>query len=203
MSFFQHNAAEALATPRRPPPWLRPPANVVPVDVPLGLVVARTEAAVIAIPAVQVYPIGLNVSLMVRIRDQPDARVGVHHTQYAFDPTSDDFVRLGVQFGDGGKATNLRRPRARSDQPPAGPLLTPCGGSGSAGAWDTYYWLWPLPSPGRLLIVVEWPAQQISETAVEVAADPILEAAGRAVTLWPEEDTHNGPAARVRTDGRT
>jgi hypothetical protein len=56
MSFFQHNAAEAPATPRRLPPWPRPPANIVPVDVPLGLLVVRTEAAVIAIPAVQVYP---------------------------------------------------------------------------------------------------------------------------------------------------
>jgi hypothetical protein len=61
----------------------------------------------------------------------------------------------------------------------------PHGGSGSAGAWDTYYWLWPLPPPGRLLIVVEWPAKDTSEAAVEVAADPVLKAAARAVTLWP------------------
>jgi hypothetical protein len=154
-------------------------------------------------PAVQVYPIGLSFSLMLRIGDQPDARVGVHHTQYAFDPSSDEFVRLGVQFADGGKATNLRHPRPPSDQPPAGPLVTPHGGSGSAGAWDTYYWLWPLPPPGRLLIVAEWPAQHISETAVEVAADPILEAAAHAVTLWPEEDTHGGPAGYVRIDSGT
>jgi hypothetical protein len=54
-----------------------------------------------------------------------------------------------------------------------------------------------------LLIVVEWPAQHISETAVEVATDPILEAAGRAVALWPEEDTHGGPAGYVRIEGGT
>jgi hypothetical protein len=202
MSFFEHRGEEAPATPRRLPPWLRPPANVVPADVPLGLLVARTQAAVIAVPAVQVYPIGLSFSLMVRTRDQPDGRVGVHHTQYAYDPTSDEFVRLGVQFADGRKATNLRRPRPPSDQPASGPLLTPHGGSGSAGAWDTYYWLWPLPPPGRLLIVAEWPAQHINETAVEVAADPILEAAARAVTLWPE-DTQGGPAGYVRIEGGT
>ena len=203
MSFFERRETEASATPRRLPPWLRPPANVVPVDVPLGLLVARTEVAVIAIPAVQVYPIGLSLSLMVRMRDQQGARVGMHHSQYAFDPSSDDFVRLGVQFADGGKATNLRRPRPPSDQPPAGPLLTPHGGSGSIGAWDTHYWLWPLPPPGLLRIVAEWPAQHISETAVEVTADPIREAAAHAVTLWPEEDAPAGPVGYVRIDGGT
>jgi hypothetical protein len=201
MSFFERAGADAPATPRRLPAWLRPPANVVPVDVPLGVLIARTEAAVIAVPAVQVYPIGLSFSLMVRIRDQPGTRVGVQHSQYAFDPSSDDFVRLGVQFADGRKATNLHRPRPPFDQPPAGPLLTPHGGSGSAGAWDTYYWLWPLPPPGRLLLVAEWPAQHISESAVEVAADPILAAAAGAVTLWPEDDAPGGPAGSVRIDG--
>jgi hypothetical protein len=106
-----------------------------------------------------------------------------------------------VQFADGGKATNLHRPRPPSDRPPAGPLLTPHGGSGSVGAWDTSYWLWPLPPPGRLLLVAEWPAQHISESAVEVVADPILAAAAGAVTLWPNDDTPGGPAGSVRIDG--
>jgi hypothetical protein len=187
--------------PHLPPPWLRPPTNIIPVVVPLGLLVGRNQAAVIAVPAVQAFPIGMSLSLMVRARPQPDTRRGRHHAQFTYDAASEDFVRFGVEFSDGRKATNLLLPhRGQLDQPPPGPLLTPHGGGGSPGAWDTFYWLWPLPTPGRLLMVAEWPAQHIGESAVEVDADPILEAAAQATTLWPEEG-NPGPAGHLRIDG--
>jgi hypothetical protein len=34
--------------------------------------------------------------------------------------------------------------------------------------------------------VCEWPARGIAESRVEIDAGSILEAAGRAVTLWPD-----------------
>jgi hypothetical protein len=171
---------------------IRPPANVIPAVVPLGLVLARNQDAAIAVPAVEAYPTGLGLMLVVRVRLGAGAR-GPQHGLLTHDPTSDEFVRLGVQFSDGRTATNLRRPLPpRAGEPPAGPLLTPHGGSGSDGAWHTSYWLWPLPPPGRLLLVAEWPAHQLSETTAEVDTDPILAAAAHAVTLWPEDDNAGG-----------
>jgi hypothetical protein len=121
------------------------------------------------------------------------------HSLFTYETSSDQFVRLGVQYSDGRKATNLRRPRPpRAGEPPTGPLLTPRGGSGSEGTWDTSYWLWPPPPPGRLLIVAEWPAYHLSETSAEVDADPILEAAALAVTLWPEDDNPGGQVGHVQ-----
>jgi hypothetical protein len=200
MSFFEQQAEEGPATPKRPPAWFAPPANVVPVVVPLGLVLARSDDAAIAVPAVQAYPIGLSLTLVVRVRQRPGAR-GPQHLM-THDPTSDQFVRLGVQFSDGRKATNLHRLRSpRAGEPPAGPLLTLRGSSETDGAWDATYWLWPLPSPGPLLIVAEWPTHQLSEARAEVDADPILEAAALAVTLWPEDDHPGGQIGQEPTAG--
>jgi hypothetical protein len=202
MSFFGQQAEEGSATPTRLPAWIRPPANVVPVVVPLGLVLARNQDAAIAVPAVQAYPTGLSLELGIRVRQPDGHRRGPQVPVFAYETTSDEFVRLGVQFSDGRKATNLRRPRPpRAGEPPPGPLLTPCGGSGGQGAWDTPYWLWPLPPPGRLLIVAEWPAYHLSETSAEVDADPILAAAALAVTLWPEDDNPGGQAGHVEIAG--
>lgn len=200
MSFFEQEVEEGLATPKQAPAWFSPPPNVVPVVVPLGLVLTRTDDAVIAVPAVQAYPAGLSLMLVARVRQRPGDRGPQRLMTY--DPTSHQFIRLGVQFSDGRKATNLHRPRPpRAGEPPAGPLLTPRGSSETHGAWDTTYWLWPLPPPGRLLIVAEWPALHLSETRAEVDADPILEAAALAVTLWPEDDDPGGQVARAPVAG--
>ena len=180
MSFFRQEVEEGLTTPKRAPAWFSPPPN--------------------AVPAVQAYPTGLSLMLVARVRQRPGDRGSQRLMTY--DPTSDQFVRLGVQFSDGRKATNLQRPRSpRAGEPPAGPLLTPRGSSETQGAWDATYWLWPLPPPGRLLIVAEWPALHLSETRAEVDADPILEAAALAVTLWPEGDDPGGQVGHTPIAG--
>jgi hypothetical protein len=47
--------------------------------------------------------------------------------------------------------------------------------------------VWPLPPAGTLAFVCEWPLRGIVETRAEIDAAPILEAAGRAEVLWPED----------------
>ena len=49
------------------------------------------------------------------------------------------------------------------------------------------FWLWPLPPPGPLTFVVEWPALGIAETRAETDATAVVEAAASAAPLWPEE----------------
>jgi hypothetical protein len=44
------------------------------------------------------------------------------------------------------------------------------------------------PAPtGPFAFVCEWPARGISESRAEIDAVSILDAAGRAVTLWPDD----------------
>jgi hypothetical protein len=60
------------------------------------------------------------------------------------------------------------------------------GGVGGS-AWDMEHWVWPPPPPGPLAFVCEWPARAIAESRAEINAGSILEAAGRTVTLWPDD----------------
>jgi hypothetical protein len=54
-------------------------------------------------------------------------------------------------------------------------------------AWEVDVWMWGLPPPGPLVFASEWPARGISETRVEIDAGLVLEAAGRAVPIWPDQ----------------
>ncbi len=122
---------------------------------------------------------------------------------------SPELFRFGVQFGDGRKVTNLGRPfpsgwtayapmqvaqatqtasRApEPDQDTVEPVLVEHGGSSSGTRSDQSYWLWPLPPPGLLAFVCEWPSEGITLTRVEIDAAPILEAATHALVLWEEQ----------------
>ncbi len=66
------------------------------------------------------------------------------------------------------------------------------GGGGGERAWDMRFWLWPLPPPGLLAFVAEWPLGGIALTRVEVDADPIVQAAAEAETLWPDGEPTSG-----------
>jgi hypothetical protein len=99
---------------------------------------------------------------------------------------TDELLRFGVQFADGRKATNLDRPSYDPDREPDRPVLIQHGGGGGL-AWDMEHWVWPLPPPGPFTFVCEWPARGIEESGTEIDAGSILEAAGRAVTFWPDD----------------
>jgi hypothetical protein len=78
------------------------------------------------------------------------------------------------------------RPHAADDWTwtPDHPVLHPGGGSGGMRRYDVQYWLWPLPPPGPILVVCEWGDMGIELTTQSIEADPFLEAATRARSLW-------------------
>ncbi len=101
----------------------------------------------------------------------------------------DELFRFGIEFSDGRKATTLDWERLRPPgEPPRGPVLTMLGGGGDDRRWDQRYWVWPLPPPGPLAFVCEWPALGIALSRVDVDAELVLEAAARAEPLWTESD---------------
>ena len=69
-------------------------------------------------------------------------------------------LRFGVQFSDGRKATSVAVGHW-GEGSPSEPVLMPNGGNGGLRSWDISYWLWPLPPPGPLEFVVEWPIANI------------------------------------------
>ncbi len=122
---------------------------------------------------------------------------------------TDDRMRLGIAFADGRKATNLTgyphfpagasvtasSSSTRSTEcgdgvdhvdEPEPPLLLARGGGGDGRRWDQTYWVWGLPPDGPVGVVVEWPAEAVTETRVDVDGAAIRQAGARAEILWPD-----------------
>lgn len=107
----------------------------------------------------------------------------------------DSLLRIGFEFVDGRRASNLGGRRAHRtlmtpDVEPEDPVLMPhAGGGGNAGGGDVWfrpgYWLWPLPPSGPLRILCEWPIVAIPMTSIEIDGGTLVEAAGRCIELFP------------------
>jgi hypothetical protein len=70
--------------------------------------------------------------------------------------------------------------------------MFPLGGGGGGGRWSHANWVWPLPPPGPLTFVCEWPGLDIPLTRVAMDAERIRDAGGRAELLWPDAGTDAG-----------
>jgi hypothetical protein len=196
MSFFEAPAPGegvlARAVVVSPPAWAGPPDNVLPGVVPAELIVARTDRTVVAVTGLRAYPTGIGFTLSVRLRDLSDRERWRFASLFGYgipegEPPPDELLRFGVQFPNGAKATNLDRRPFPDDGEPDGPVLLEQGSSGyGTHAWDADEWLWPLPPPGPLAFVCEWPGRGLGLSRAEIDGERIREAAGRAVTLWPE-----------------
>jgi hypothetical protein len=184
------------------PEWIQAPQNQIGGPVPIRLVLARTEDVAVAVIGGAAYPSGFEFGISVRSRDLDEEadpwedpfwprRSGRGRTQEGL---PDELFRFGVEFSDGKRVTSLWGPG--DEERPKGPVLTPGGGGGGGGTWDCEYWLWPLPPPGPLAFVCEWPARGIALTRVEVDAALVRDAADRAETLWPPQPVRGGFHAR-------
>jgi hypothetical protein len=196
MGFFEPpprtTASVARAVVSSPPAWLGPPHNVLPGIAPVELIITRTKETVVAIPGIQAYPAGFNLTLSLRLRTLSAREQQVPYqlgfAAFEGDALPDEFLRFGVQFADGRKTTNLDRlPDDLEGQAPGRPVLHQHSAGGGDWAWDMEYWVWPLPPAGPLVFVCAWPSRGIAESRAEVDAGVILDAAGRAVTLWPDD----------------
>lgn len=204
MSFFEPPPSapppEQPDPPRRP--WHGPSDGIVGQAFALNLLLGRSEKAALWIPAVVVYPDGFEFAVEIRHRlDEEEfehpffmhAHLHGRRRRWSEEGIDPDFVRLGIEFSDGGKATNLdeRMPFAlpgEADEPPNGPVLSVAGGGGGGGGrWHHSFWVWPLPPEGPLAFVCEWPVADIPETRQEIDSASLRDAAAAAVVLWPDE----------------
>lgn len=205
--------------PERPErrPWHGASDSVVGQAVALNLLLARSENAALWIPSLLVYPDGFEFSVEIRHRLDEDelehplfmhAHLRRHRRRRAQDGLEPEFVRLGIEFADGGRATNLdaRMPFAVPGEPdpsPQGPVLSLArGGGGGGGRWHHDFWVWPLPPEGPLAFVCEWPVAGIPETRQEIDSAPIRDAAAAALVLWPDEH-RSGPGGVIYTSSQS
>jgi hypothetical protein len=191
-----------LEPPReRPPrpPWTGERDAVVGKTVALNLVIGRSDKAALWIPAITAFLDGFEFEIAMRYRlegefDHPLLLVHHRRREASAEGLDPGLLRLGVQFSDGRKATNVDSlmpfPMPREpDEPPEGPVLLERDGSGGAGRWHQGFWVWPLPPRGPLAFVCEWPAADISETRNEIDSALVRDAAADAIMLWSDAET--------------
>jgi hypothetical protein len=196
------------ALPVSRPPWTGrpqgPPLGVAVSDLLLG----RSEVASVFVDYVDAYPEGFE--LKIRASTSLSYReLGRPGDRWAPDVFGEDapragerrellpprLLRIGVQFADGRTATSIRG----HDRPAAGPVMQSLSGHRSGGRgesrFDQAYWIVPLPPPGPVSVVCEWPIVQIPVERVDIDAQLILDAAERARAMF-------GDGLRVHRDGR-
>jgi hypothetical protein len=172
--------------PGRPPSRTHfgPPDEVLGRPVPVGTIVARTPAVVIAVQRLTAYPTGFEMEVTVRTKDEPVEGSFDRIQRRVWGGTAafpGESLRVGVVFADGRRTMteNFR------DRLPSGNItLLPMGGGGSQTRFDQRYWVAPLPPPGPLGVVVEWATRDLPETRVDLDGAAIVAAAAEAEALW-------------------
>ena len=214
MSFVDLFGDDLDAEPPPEPPeaherpiWLGPPEGELGIAVPLALVLARSDRAVVALSHALAYSTGVSLQLVAHVEGLERRRAHLlfheqHGGQFDDDELPDGFLRLGVELPDGRRASNLgrRRPFPPPDAAPPGPVLLQHGGggggtSGTSISLHPAYWLWPLPGSGTLRVYCEWPVAGIALSDAAVDADALVDAASRSTSLW-EHPTADGPWTR-------
>jgi hypothetical protein len=188
MNFFDRfppPAAPAEPEPMAKPSWMKPD-DVFGGVVAAQLILARGDEVVLGVNELVAYPNGFSFTVATVLRRE-DRRghlfhLGCHHDSIDGEPPVPEFLRLGVQFADGTAVSNLGAfPRDEPDR--LG--MTQNGGGGGGQRHDMSYWVWPLPPPGPVTFVCEWPAFGIGESRAGLDARSIHDAAARAVRAWP------------------
>lgn len=154
---------------------------------------ARNERVAIFLNSLQVYPAGFEVVVHVVAREG----FGLDPFSYRPDREAErggrippGRLRLGFALADGSKASNTfaRRSGRAEEAEPSAPLMTIRGGRGQEDEWSQTYWVWPLPPPGPLEFVSEWPAADLPLTRAALDSAAILAAAARAQAAFADID---------------
>lgn len=182
------SAPPPVPAPKRP--WA-PPQHVLGVVVPESFVLVRTEEVAVAVWGLTVFASGLRftVASMSRRSRLPMDRSSLRFRFEEGSQVPSEVLRFGLSCADGSQAVNTEQQTvlqqlARQDQDSR--VLFPEGGRGSGTEFLQGYWCWPLPPPGEIAFFCEWPAFGIPLTEHKITAEPILTAASRSQSIWPE-----------------
>ena len=192
------------------PPWLGAPNGVLPGIVPLELVLARTPQVAMCVTRLGAYPSGFDLDLVTMASHESDQldpmlfegrRLRHKRRRDGVDEIPEGMLRFGVEFANGAKATNtsdqpladfaggtmsVMRSWSERPQAPTGPVLSLGGGSGGDAHWRQNIWIWPLPPPGRLTFVCQWPEANVELTRHDIDAQLVLDAATRAKVIFSD-----------------
>jgi hypothetical protein len=158
-----------------------PPDGVLPGVVGMEMVLARNDRAVVFVGRLAVFPAGVEFELRVLtvgdgLLDPSLNGVYLGRGGRPREDNYDEMLRFGVEFSDGRRATNVGGRPGRDGEP----------------EWRQGFWLWPLPPPGPLTFVCEWPAAGLALSRADIDAQTVIDAAARAQVVFPDQRS-DGP----------
>jgi hypothetical protein len=173
---------------------------------------ARNENLFAVLTDVAAFPTGVEFSILARfgpgITNEPPGPG--RRMWMPFHLTGPDGPRLGIGSADGRKAVSgIMRPTPLGE--PDHPVLLARSGGGGGDEWRQGFWLWPLPPPGPLLVVISGGGMGIGERSVTLDASELVTAAEHAEQLWEIEPNEmrrggwrsgGGQATTMRFEGR-
>jgi hypothetical protein len=172
--------------------WDGPPTAVLPATLPIERVVASNAKVAIYLAAVSAYRTSFRFDLFVVGADAESELNPFDFEHRMLAERTGEIppgqLRLGFLFADGSKATNTGRYCGWYDEsgaPPDAPLMRDLGGGGDIGEWQHSFWVWPLPPPGKLEFLCEWPKAEIPLTRSELDSAAIINAAALSQQAFP------------------
>jgi hypothetical protein len=183
MGFFDEIAREPGSSAVRAFPR---PSGQVPTPIAIRLMLARTSQVAVAVTGVWAFSTGFDFQVIAELRDEvPGESAASFLAGLDDEPLDEEFCRIGIQFSTGEKAANTQLSATRKgNSDAAGPIMKVRAGGGGSLSRDWRYWVSPVPPPGPLAFVCEWPAFDIPESRTEIDAQPILDAANESIVLW-------------------
>ncbi len=172
------------------PRWGRP-QHLLGEPVPLRVLLARSPTAAVQVQHFTAFPLGFEFQVVAHfapagpVWDPMHGLAGLRGRPHTCE-LSDEHLRLRIEFADGSHADNLGPPMLERMGP--APALQPGSGGASESMAEVTFWVSPLPPPGPIILICEWPKYGIPPTRQEIDGALIVEAASRAVELWPEGD---------------
>jgi hypothetical protein len=195
MSFFESlPEPPPQPAPQRQPPWFSPPGNELGVGVPVRVMLVRTESLALSVGDVVAYTTGFMLRLALRFRPGGDEDPRTAFMQLHPRPGTppEEILRFGVEFSDGRRAAGFGPGRPPPVVAPPISLMRRGGGGGGDGAFDTSYWVFPLPPPGPLTLAAEWPARGIALVTQQIDGSAIADAGARSELLWEDDRPFGG-----------
>jgi hypothetical protein len=194
VSFFDIPASDVPAYEEPEPqrvPWHGASDDTIGVVVPLVRVLAWTEDVAIIVSDLVAYPSGFDLTVVTIARRVATGRgmsrnpMGFGFPDRAY--PSPEFLRFGLRFSDGTKASNVGFGQGMHPAHEGVRDLLPGGSGGGGRKYSARFWCEPLPPPGSMGLVCEWPKYGIAEIEEVISADLILDAAAQAKPIWPED----------------
>jgi hypothetical protein len=155
----------------------------------------------VELDTVRAYPTGFEFTVTVRkatvdLNDHPEW--WLHAGKAEQSQAADRLCRLEVEFANGlrvGNAEEFSSVGVDGAPPEAG--IRSWGGIGHHRRWVKTYWVWPLPPPGPMRFLCEWPTEKIPLREISIDGALLVEAAGTTEALWARP-TPGDPAGWTR-----